>query len=335
MQEQALRRYFYFGLFILGVVLTAIILWPFVKIIILAVALSAVLFPVYRAIKKLVRVPWVSSLITIILFLVVLCIPLFLVGTLVFEQSQSLYNWIIGHGGFDNITEIFNRSVENIFPNGAINLRDSIASVTGKFSSSIGSIFSATINTIFSFFLVLLCMFYFLKDGINWKHLLVHFSPLSDESGDKVIAKLDSTVNGVVKGYLLVAVIQGTLMGVGLAIFNVPNAALLGLVTAVAALVPIVGTALVAIPTVIYLFVSGHTPEGIGLAIWTTVMVGGIDNLLNPYLVGRKIAIHPLLVLFSVLGGLALMGPIGILIGPLAISFLYALSSIYKTEIQN
>ncbi|MEK7227860.1 MAG: AI-2E family transporter, partial [Patescibacteria group bacterium] len=119
----------------------------------------------------------------------------------------------------------------------------------------------------------------------------------------------------------------------GLTIFQVPNAALWGVFAAVASLVPTVGTALVSIPVILFLLIVERTGAAIGFAVWAMVLVGSIDNFLNPYFVGKKIAIHPLLVLFSVLGGLVLMGPIGILVGPLAISFLYALSSVYKTEV--
>lgn len=335
MHEQLIRRYFFFALFIIGASLTIMILWPFAKVIILSIALSAVLFPVYQAIKKYIKVSWVSSLLTVILFLVVLCIPLFIIGTMVFNQTQNIYAWVSGHGGLDNITEVFNRSIENVFPGGAINLRDSISAVTERFAVNVGNAFTATLSTIFSLFLVLLSMFYFLKDGINWKHLIVHFSPLSDESGDKILAKLGTAVNGIIKGYLLIAIVQGFLMGLGLTIFQVPNAALWGVFAAVASLVPTVGTALVSIPVILFLLIVERTGAAIGFAAWAMLLVGSIDNFLNPYFVGKKIAIHPLLVLFSVLGGLVLMGPIGILVGPLAISFLYALSSVYKTEIKS
>jgi predicted PurR-regulated permease PerM len=334
MHDQYMRKYFFFGLFLLGTVLTVTILWPFAKVIILAIALSAVLFPVYKFFKKYLKTPWVSSLLTVVLFLIVLCIPLFIIGTTVFNQSQNLYAWVADHGGLDNITKVFNRSIQNVFPGGSINLKDSITSVASNFTSSIGSAFTATLTTIFSLFLVLLSMFYFLKDGINWKQILIHFSPLSDESGNKILTKLNGAVNGIVKGYLLIGVVQGILMGVGLAIFGVPNAVLWGLFTAIASLVPTIGTAFVAIPALLFLLIMGKTGAAIGFGIWAVALVGTIDNLLNPYLVGRKIDIHPLLVLFSVLGGIVLMGPIGILIGPLAISFMYALSSVYKTEVK-
>ena len=335
MYEQSTRKYFYASLFIAGAILVAAILWPFAKVIILSVALSAVLFPLYRLLKKYLKVPWIASFLTVIIFIIVLCIPLFTVGTMVFKQSQSLSVWVTEHGGLDNITRVFNRSITNTFPGGAINLKDSIATLTGNLSAGIGNAFTATLSTLFSFLLVILAMFYFLKDGSHWKETLVRFSPLSDDSSHKIFTKLNAAVNGIMKGYLLIAVAQGILMGLGLWIFGVPNAALFGVLAGIASLIPSIGTALVAIPAILFLIVTGSTGAAIGFGIWAAVLVGSIDNVLNPYLVGRKIEIHPLLVLFSVLGGIALMGPIGILVGPLAISFMYALASVYKTEIKD
>ncbi len=335
MYEQSTRKYFYASLFIGGAILVAAILWPFAKVIILSVALSAVLFPVYRMLNKHLKVSWVASLLTVLIFIIVLCIPLFTVGTLVFKQSQNLSLWVSDHGGLDNITRLFNRSITNLFPGGAINLKQSIASLTGNLSAGIGNAFTATLATLFSFLLVILATFYFLKDGTDWKNTLVRFSPLSDDSSHKILTKLNVAVNGIMKGYLLIALAQGVLMGIGLWVFGVPNAALFGVLAGIASLVPTIGTALVAIPAILFLVISGHTGSAIGLSIWAAALVGSIDNLLNPYLVGKKIDIHPLLVLFSVLGGIALMGPIGILVGPLAISFMYALASVYKTEIKD
>ncbi len=332
MQDHSTRKYVFTGLLLAGAVLTVLVLWPFAKVIILSIALSAVLFPLYRVLNKYLKVPWVASLFTVIIFIIALCIPLFIVGTLVYNQSQGVATWVADHGGLDNITRVFNRSIERVFPGGSINIQESVATVAGSVSAAVGNAFTATLTTIFSFLLVVLAMFYFLKDGVHWKETLLHFSPLSDQSGEKILTKLNAAVNGIMKGYLLIALVQGVLMGVGLWIFGVPNAALFGVLAGIASLVPTIGTALVAIPALLFLIIIGKTGAAVGFGIWALALVGGIDNLLNPYLVGKKIEIHPLLVLFSVLGGIALMGPLGILIGPLIISFMYALVSVYKTE---
>ena len=175
-------------------------------------------------------------------------------------------------------------------------------------------------------------IFYFLKDGEKWKKTFLKLSPLSDVDDEKIIDKITLTVNGVIKGYLLIAFIQGTLMGIGLTLFHVPNGALWAVIAGVAAIIPPLGTAVVSVPAVIFLFLSGQTGLAIGLLIWSVLVVGAGDNLLNPYIVGHKIKIPPFLILFSVLGGISLLGPVGILIGPLTVSLLYTLTEIYRNE---
>lgn len=121
-------------------------------------------------------------------------------------------------------------------------------------------------------------------------------------------------------------------MGIGLFIFNVPNAALWGVIASIASLVPTIGTALISVPAIVFLLATGESTNAIGLAIWAGVAVGMVDNFLSPIVVGKKIDIPPFFILFSVLGGIALLGPIGILVGPLTVSLLYTLISIYRDE---
>jgi predicted PurR-regulated permease PerM len=177
-----------------------------------------------------------------------------------------------------------------------------------------------------------LTIFYFLKDGEGWRETLLRLSPLSSSADEKILAKLSQTINGVLKGYLLIAFIQGTLMGIGLTIFRVPNSAIWAVVAGIAATIPPLGTAVVSVPAVIFLFATGHTGLAIGFLIWAVLIVGAGDNFLNPYIVGHKIDVPPFLILFSVLGGISLLGPVGILIGPLTVSLLYTLVEIYQKE---
>ena len=187
-------------------------------------------------------------------------------------------------------------------------------------------------SALFSFVLLLLAIFYFLKDGDGWKKAILQLSPLSITADQKILDRLTQTINGVIKGYLLIAFIQGTLMGVGLYIFHIPNPAIWGVIAGIASIIPPFGTAVVSIPAVIFLFITGHMGLGIGLLAWAVLVVGAGDNVLNPYIVGHKINIPPFLILFSVLGGIALLGPVGILIGPLTVSLLYTLTDIYQNE---
>ena len=136
-------------------------------------------------------------------------------------------------------------------------------------------------------------------------------------------------IGSVVKGNFTIAFIQGFLTTIGFTIFAVPNAILWGTAAAIASLIPSVGTSLVFAPAVILLFINGEVFSSVGLLLWGALAVGLIDNFLGPKFIGRGMKLHPLLILFSVFGGLALFGLIGFILGPIILSLLFALLHIY------
>ena len=171
-----------------------------------------------------------------------------------------------------------------------------------------------------------------MKDGTAWKKIIIKLSTHGNSEDEKIINRLVLAVNAVIKGYILIGIIQGILLGLGFWIFGVPHGALWGTVAAVASLIPTVGTALISVPAIIFLFLGDHTGAAIGLLAWAVVVVGLIDNFLSPLIVGTRINVSPILILFSVLGGISFLGPVGVLIGPLSVSLLYTLISIYTNE---
>jgi len=178
-------------------------------------------------------------------------------------------------------------------------------------------------------FIFLVALYYLLKDGQKLKVAIIALSPLSDTDDETISQKLRGAINAVMKGSLLIAFIQGVLTSAGFAIFGVPNAILWGSVAVIAALIPGIGTALVLIPAILFLFITGEMFSGVGLIVWGVVAVGLVDNFLGPKLVGHGMQLHPLIILLSVFGGIGFFGPIGFLLGPLAISLLFVLIDIY------
>jgi predicted PurR-regulated permease PerM len=162
---------------------------------------------------------------------------------------------------------------------------------------------------------------------------IIEVSPFPRSQDEEIFTKLRMAIVSVVKGSMFVALIQGILTGLGFYIFGIPSALLWGGVAVIAALVPTVGTSLVIFPGVAYLFFIGSTWPAVGLMVWGIICVGLIDNILGPRLVGRGIKIHPLLILLSALGGIGFFGAVGFLLGPIALSFLFALFDIYQSII--
>ncbi len=334
MQSQHIGKYFFLVLLIGAFIFAGVILSPFFTTLILGASFAIVLHPIHTWLRSKVTKgrEWIAALLTTLFFIIVLAGPLFGIGVLVFKQSESVYQSITNSSSAGPFLDTIGRSVESVLPPGfEFDIHDKLAELVTFVSSNVATFFSATLSTIFGFLLMILAIFYFLKDGSEWKKSLVKLSPLPNMADNKIFEKIKAAVNGVIKGYLLIAVAQGILSGVGMAIFNVPNPALFGVLAGIASLIPSIGTAIVAVPVILFLLATGETANAIGFGIWAAALVGMVDNLLNPYIVGSKLKVPPLLILFAVLGGISLLGPVGILIGPLAMSFLYVLVSIYRT----
>ena len=176
---------------------------------------------------------------------------------------------------------------------------------------------------------------YVLKDGDKWKKGLINIIPLRDENANDILNNLKKSINRIFKGSFIIAIAQGTLAWVGFTIFGVPNAIIWAVVAGVASFIPSIGTSVVTVPAILFLFFSGMQLQALGLLIWSAVIVGTIDNVLAPYIISKDTEIPSLFILFAILGGVALIGPLGILIGPLILSFLYSLISIYKKELKS
>lgn len=333
MQESFIKKYFFAIVLLAALILGFFLFLPFLTTIIMSVVLTVLFHPLYRRIHTKIKSPSIASLLTVVIFIIVVCIPVVFIATVVFNQAQDLYTWIVSQGALDGLMIKTNAYLSTLFPGINLNIETSAAAIVSRFVNGVGSIFSVTLTTIFSFLLVILSMFYFLKDGASWKGEILALSPLSVESNKKIIERMHQAIHGITRGYLLVGLAQGTLMGIGLFIFGVPHAALWAVFAAIASMVPTIGTAFVAIPAILFLVITGQTGAALGMAAWAVVIVGTIDNLLNPIVIGKSIDIHPLLILFAVLGGVALLGPIGIVIGPLIISLIYALLSVATTEL--
>lgn len=335
------RTYFLLILLAGVSVLSFFVLRLFLVTVALSGVFSVILHPLYE--KILAQIPGEKSVAAFLAVLVgSLCvvIPLILIGTLVVTQSQNAYASLATGSTsvtVQHISESIGMWAEPHFP-GATTYAKSVSIEINKYIAqglqwlidNAGNAFASIISIVLHLLIFFMTLFYFLKEGVAIRNALTKQSPIADEEAHEIFTKLSRTITGVVKGSLTIAFIQGTLAGIGFFIFGLPNASLWGVSTAIAALVPGIGTTLVAVPAIIYLFVLGNVGGGIGLLIWWLVLLIFIDNFLAPKLIGRGAGMHPLLILLSVLGGVSFFGPVGIFMGPLTISLLFALYVTYS-----
>jgi predicted PurR-regulated permease PerM len=334
MTRQHIQSVFFLVLFVIIAGLSFWIFFPYLSVLAIAAILAFAVHPLYRWFTKvLFGAQSIAAIVTILCTAIIILIPVGLIGAQVVSESREMYAALSGNRGtyLQELNGLLETYVKPFAPSLEIDLHETVQQVVGWVFRNIGTVFSGTLEVVFGIVLGCVALYYFLRDGQSFLKSFIELSPLSDTHDQEIMDRLGRAVMSVMRGSLSVALIQGVLTGIGFTIFGVPNAALWGSLAAICALIPGVGTALVIIPAIVFLFATGHTVAGVGLMIWGGLAVGLIDNLLGPYLVGRGARLHPLLILFSVIGGVSLFGAFGFLFGPLVVSLLVALLDIYQS----
>jgi predicted PurR-regulated permease PerM len=306
---------------------------PFFHVIALASIFAVLLKPFYEKTRKLFcGKKGLSAAFVIIITLIFIATPLYFLGVQVFNESQSLYSSLNGNetSFVAKFTSAIERPVREVYPSFSLNLGTRLGGFADFVFQNLGPFVSGTAFAIFEIFMVILALFFFLKDSERFIPAIIKNSPLDDQYNKEILDKVQKTINSVLRGTLFIALIQGLLVGAGLFIFGVPNAALWSSFAAISALVPGIGTAVIVAPSILYLALIGNNAAALGLLLWGVLLVGLVDNILAPILYGKGIEIHPLFVFFSVLGGVAFFGPFGFLFGPVILSAFLALLHIYR-----
>lgn len=342
MTTSKLQSYFLLTIVVGALLLAFFIFRPFLIPISLAAMFAVVLSPVYqRILGKMSRLPGVAALCTLLIGLVCLFVPLTFLGAQVFNEAQGLYLSVQDGSGKTYLSDALTQAqdiVEQYVPGASTFSTDLTASVDeytkGILSwviQNLGGVFAGFSHILFSFLVFLIALYYLLRDGYSLRKMIISLSPLADMDDNAVFDRLEVAVNSVIRGNLVVSLIQGAVAGVGFVLFGLPNPVLWGMVTGLSGLIPGIGTSLVLAPAIIFLFITGPALPAIGLLLWGLLAVGLIDNLLGPKLIGKGMQLHPLIVLLSVLGGIAYFGPAGLFLGPLSVSLLFALLSLYAS----
>lgn len=333
MDARRSETWFFIVLLAVTIFLAWLILAPYVGMLVFAGTLALLFQPLYKKLLRAFRYESLAAFVTIIVATLIIFVPLGFISIRVFGEATALYISLTAHGGFDfgtALTDFLHAHFENIpLSDITFNFSNYIQQGLTWLIQNFGSLFSSVARVFFTAFLSLLGLFYFLKDGERLKKWIIGIVPLSPEYSEEIVREAETVGSSVVKGTLMVAVIQGIVMGAGFFFFGIPDPTLWGTVVVLASLIPIIGTWLVAVPAVLYLFFTGQTALGIGLAFWSVILVNLIYDVLSPQLMHRGANLHPYLILLCVLGGIGLFGPIGFLAGPLIMALLFSLLKIY------
>ena len=331
---------------LLVVAVTALFLavtWPFFKPLLLGALLAGLFHPLYRWITRLLggRAS-LGAAVTLLVLLVLGLGPISAFLGIVLQQALTMSDqaipWLSQHLGVASTFNVHDWLVQR-FPALAkyvpsqeqlLQQVGTAAKTAGAFLVTFASRMTATTAAfLLNLFVMLYAMFFFFKDGHKILERIFYYTPLSDEDEARMLARLTSITRATVKGTLVIGVIQGALAGFAFWVAGIDGAALWGTIMTILSIIPGIGAALVWVPAVIILFVTGQYLTATLLAAWCAAAVGTVDNFLRPVLVGRDAKMPDLLILIGTLGGLFLFGPIGFIVGPIVCGLFLTVWDIY------
>ncbi len=319
------------------------ILVPFYGAIMWGAIIALLFTPVYR--RLLARLKFrrtLAALLTMTVILLVLILPFALLTAALAQEVAHLYQLV--QSGEVNPTRYF-RGVFNALPDwvGALLDRFGLVNFTAlqrRISAALaqGSQFLATqalgigqltVEFITSLFITLYLAFFLLRDGESIARTMRNAVPLAPEHKKELINKFTTVIRATVKGNLVVAVIQGALGGLAFWVLGVGGALMWAVLMAFLSLLPAIGAGLVWFPVALYLFANGDTWQAIALCAWGVLVIGLIDNLLRPILVGKDTRMPDYVVMITTLGGMVVFGINGFVIGPVIAAMFLAVWHIY------
>ncbi len=336
-----------FALLLFSLYLAYLLARPFIHSIIMGIVFAALSAPIHLwVMRRTGKRQVISAIITMLILLVCVVFPLALfikrlipqamdsISTISFWLSQQDAEHLLSTPPISTLIEWIREHVPFVTISQA-EIKDALLSVSKTASQFIirgmGSILQNTLAFTMHFLLLLLVMFFMLLDGPRLLARLQYLSPLRRRQNEAIVNNLRRVARAVLVGGVLVAVLQGLVGGVGMAIVGMP-ALFCGTMMAVASFVPVVGTGLVWVPVASWLLITGQTWQGVFIIAWCAVIVVNIDTFLRPIFMRNSAGLSTFFLFMSIIGGLNVFGMLGIFYGPLILGLAVVMLSLYGEE---
>ncbi|MBN1585352.1 AI-2E family transporter [Candidatus Uhrbacteria bacterium] len=336
MSSDRVKGYF-LGAFLVGsVVLTVLIFRSYLIPLALGGVMALVAMPLYRPLRRFFRSDAVAALVTVILVTGVIVLPVAYFFSALASEIGRVIQDFGSYFDYTRISDYLGRIVpaawQDSVPDIMGQAMEVISAIARNLSSNLLRFFSNVVSASLGFLVMLFSMYYLMKDGHNIKREMLALSPLDDDRDERIFRNVVVTVRAVIVGFLFIGLLKGLLAGFAYWAAGVTAPLFWGTMTGLAFFIPMVGSGLVMIPIAAYLAITGHWVAAIGLGLFMVLVVGMVDNFIQPRFIGSRAKIHPLLVLLSLLGGIEFLGFAGIILGPLVLAMTLALIEIYKSD---
>ena len=326
------------------VILSFIIINPFIIAISSAAILAYIFYPLHKRMSKKINNRLSAAIILIILILVV-TVPMYFIANSLTKEGYSLFITVKQNLASGALKEAdcavnppvfceFNNRVVRFFQDEQVKfyVEDAISKfstyIVNQTAGFIAKLPIVIIDLLVMFFLI----YYFLLDGPRFIEKIKGSIPLRKHHVDHIIQEFNNFTFATLYGNLITATIQGVIGGITFFLLGLQTPILAGFAMAFFAFLPFIGTPIIWIPAAIGLLVTGETTKGIILLLIGVFIISTIDNIIKPEIIGKRTKLHPAAVLVGILGGIFLMGPIGIIVGPLIFSLLISFIEVYYKE---
>lgn len=328
-----------FAATLIALYLCWLMLQPFIEVLLWAVVLVIVFYPVHRRIVARTGKPGWSALLSCLLVIFTILVPLTLVTLAVVRETSGMAQNLQANveAFFDPNSPVTGRflrwlgqyvDIEQLRSQQFVaeRLKGMSGAIANRTFGFVGGLLVFVVETFF----VIFTMFYLFRDGERLRRALLDALPLEKKQSREIFERTRDVISASVYGVLVIATIQGLLGGLAFWFLGLPSPLLWGVVMLFLSMIPMLGAFLVWVPAVIFLAANGNWWQAIFLVVWGALVIGSVDNFLRPKLVGEKTRLHELLIFFSVLGGLQIFGVLGIVLGPVIVAITLALLEVFR-----
>ncbi|MDD9952942.1 MAG: AI-2E family transporter [Candidatus Woesearchaeota archaeon] len=307
--------------------LSYLVLQPFLTYVILALLFAVLFHPIYHILQP--RMPKrIATLVVLLIVLLCIVLPSAYFGATLFVELSGAYQATrdAGISVFDQ-TSIANWIAQTFGVDVRSELQEIITQGAAVVTNALPGIITGTGAVLLGMFIMFLILYYALQDGPVWLQRGISLLPLKKNHRKQLFEKVKKETRALLYGQIVTSIFIGVLNGLVLWAAGIPNAVFWAFLMIIIGIIPVVGAFLVYIPAGIYLLVQQHWIPGIGVLVLCTAIHLFIDYIVRPKMISDAAQIHPIFVILGALGGIALMGVVGFLIGPLVLSFFITLLS--------
>lgn len=333
--EKDVKKVLAIIIFIVLLVLGFFMIKPFIAALLFAAIFAYMLYPLHKRFVKIIKKENLSAGIITFFFIAVLTVILWFIAQIAIREAFNLYLEI---QKVDLFTMI-NNLLSNIFIDSpelsrqaALSIQQTIVQSINAFMESLGKVITDAPILFLEVFVTFFVTFYFLRDGKKIISNIYDILPFEGKIKDRFLKRSKEIANATIFGQIIIGLIQGITAGISFYLFGAPSPLFFTILATFLAILPFVGPWLVWIPVGIVMIATGNVVNGVALMLYGLLVVGLIDDFVRPHIVGKKAKINPALALVGMLGGLALVGPVGLIIGPLVIEYILILVQIYRKK---